>query len=95
MEIKQLFWVYGEETGILSTRQSEKETVVSPYNSEPPGTLINRTSKWKTIYRVYSEETGVLPLRQGEKETVDSLYNSEYKLPEFLPDLEFDITNQI
>ena len=68
MEIR--YRVYGEETGVLPLRQGVKETVNSPYNSEP----LSRTSNpsW-----VYGEETGILPPRQGEKETVDSPYNSK------------------
>ena len=69
----------------FSLRQSEKETVVSPYNSELPGTQ-NIIRTWRlelqnfkllTRYRVYGEYTGLLQLRQGMNETVDSPYNSE------------------
>ena len=53
--------------GVLPFRQSEKETMDLPHNSEYQKQNKNRT---------YGKEAGVLLLKQGQKETVEMPYIS-------------------
>ena len=47
--------VYGEETGVLPLRQSVKETINSPHNSEPLG-ITNKPRNGTTFFDAFERK---------------------------------------